>query len=231
MDAIRDAVSSKIQSMIDDGSLQKKIEDGVEKAINHAIDEQFQKYGPIVRDLEQQLKEKLQLDFSALPFDTYNKQMAVALKQRFGQFFHAEAAARFFAEIDEVLAPAPAEVDINDFVETIVGFWKSDDPFYYDQLDDNATVEISDRGRHSKTLKMWKKKEAGGYHTSRNSADIELFIMNNKITVSHNQRFNPTCLSQETAYIFKLYAAGTLITGIDEFDENNCNLELKEDYD
>ena len=136
--------------------------------------------------------------------------------------------------MDKVLAPAPAEMPIRELVETVVNTWKTDEPWDADDLDDEATVELEEptypRGGYS--LKMWKKKGGDSRFTLRsNSEDIHLYLIDGKIQINHRQRYNPTCFDEAEALIFKLYAAGTVITGLSDFDPEDCDLTLKEgDY-
>jgi hypothetical protein len=76
---------------------------------------------------------------------------------------------------------------------------------------------------------MWKQKESYSSYSSRsNTADLQLYISNNKIRISHKSAYNPTCFSDEEALIFKLYAAGTIIAGLEDFDADDCDLTLKD---
>ena len=228
MKELQEVVNKKVQEMIDDGAIVKTIEDGVSKAIESAFNSQFERYGGVVEQLEKALEEGLQINTKDMPFETYNEQMLVAVKQKVGDLFQGAASERFMSEIDKVLAPAPKQIDIHEFVSDIAAMWKTDEPWDADDLDDYATIEweepswSTDGTSHS--LKMWKQRESR-FGASR--ADLELFISNGKILINHKHGYNPTCFSEHDALIFKMYAAGTEITGIADFDENNCELQLK----
>lgn len=231
MQVIQDLVNKKVLEMVNDGTIQKSIESGVQKAITSAIDSQFQSYGNITKQIDDVLKNGLQINIKDLPFETYNEQMLVAVKAKLGNMFHGLAAEKFLSEIDKTLAPVPKEISIKELVETIVKEWKTEEPWDADNLDQYATVEIEkfDYSRNSQTLKMWKQKESASSFSSRaNSADLELFIIDGVIRINHKQHYNPTCFQEHEAFIFKLYAAGTLITGIKDFDADDCDLTLKE---
>ena len=156
--------------------------------------------------------------------------MLVAVKQKVGAMFANEASAKFMQEIDRVLKPVPKEMSIKELIETVVILWKSDSAWNFDELDEQATVELEkdDRfGLNSYTLKMWKQKDgSSSFRSRKGSEDLNLFIVNGKIKISHTQSYNPTCFSEEQTLVFKLYSAGTLITGLDEFDPCECDLTL-----
>jgi hypothetical protein len=229
MKSIQEVVGAKVSGMISDGTIEKLIGDSVEKAISSAIKQQFESYGSITKQIELAIKDGLKINTKDLPFEAYNAQMLVAVKQKLGDMFRGQSCERFLDEIDRLLEPAPAEVSIVDFLEKIAGFWKTDEPWDADDLDEYMTVEIEpyrSRGDDGDwNIKIWKKKDR--YSGSRN-ADIDLFLLGNKIRISHKQCFNPTSFHDEEAYIFKLYGAGTTITGIANCDPESLDLRLKE---
>jgi hypothetical protein len=85
---------------------------------------------------------------------------------------------------------------------------------------------------------MWKQLESGYSTKRKNTADVSLFLLaKNKdenefqIRLNHRQAYNPTCFTEHEALVFKLYAAGTVITGLDEFESCECELALRsEEY-
>ncbi len=230
MEAIQQIVNDQVQSMIDSGAIQKSIEANIEKSINSAIESQFRSYGDITKQIEEGFKEGLKVDFKDMPFEVYNQQMFVAVQTKLGNLFAAEASGKFMAEMDNLLEAAPAEMSLKDLVEAIAKSWKTDEPWDADNLDESATVEIEESRYSSKsyTLKMWKQKESSGYSSRTNSPDLQLYIIDGAIRINHNHSYNPTCFSEHEALIFKLYSAGTKITGLESFDEDDCELTLKE---
>ena len=230
MEAIQQIVNNQVQAMIDSGAIQKSIEANIEKSINSAIEDQFRSYGNLTKQIEEGFKEGLKVDFKDMPFEVYNQQMLVAVKTKLGNLFAADASGKFMAEMDKVLDAAPAEMSLKDLVESIARSWKTDEPWAADDLDDYATVELSEceYGDNNRTLKMWKQKESGGYSSYSKEPDIQLYLINGVIRISHRHSYNPTCFSEHEAFIFKLYSAGTKITGLESFDEDDCDLTLKE---
>lgn len=232
MEAIQQIINDKVADMVSGGAIQEAVEKGIEQAVNKAINEQFSSYGGLTKQLEKILKEGLKINTSDLPFETYNEQMLVAVKSKIGVMFKSEAAAKFMSELDKTLAPAPAEMPINELVESIAASWKTDEPWEADDLDECATVELKETdwsSGDSYGLHLWKQKESLSSYSSRsNQADINLFISDGVIRISHKARYNPTCFNEAEALIFKLYAAGTKITGLESFDPDDCELTLKD---
>lgn len=227
MKEIQEIAVKKIQSMIDEGVIEKSIENGVQKAINSAISSQFKSCGNITKQIKESIEKGLKINIDDLPFESYNEQMLVAVKSKIGAMFQGRASEKFMAEMDKVLAPAPAEMSIKELVETVVGFWKSEGSWDHESTDEYATVELETWKHDDKDycLKMWRKE---GNPYSKNAAELNLFICSEEIRISHNQTYNPTCFSEHESFIFKLYAAGTTITGLENFDADDCDLLLKE---
>jgi len=235
MREMQEIINNKIEAMSAEGVIQQTIEKAVEEAVKEAITANFKSYGSITKQIEKAIEEGLVLNIKDLPFETYNEQMLVAVKSRLGALFQGAASERFMSEMDKVLAPAPKEISINDFVGTIASFWKTDEPWDASHLDDYATVAIDIEGLgagETVSLKMWKQKESESFRSSvANRPDMQLYIIHGKLRITHGHRYNPTCFCEHEAFVFKLYAAGTLITNLADFNEDDCDLRLKEsDY-
>ena len=229
MKGIQEIVNNKVAEMVEGGAIQEKIEACIDKAINESIESQFRSYGHIQKQIEESLKTGLAVNMDDLPFETYNEQMLVIIKQKMGEFFKDSASERFIKEMEKILDPAPKEMSINDFIEKVVEFWKTDEPWDSDDLDECATVEVEDHSEGCINLKMWKQKMSTYSLSSReNPEDLHLFIINGKIRINHKVGYNPTCFMEHEAFIFKLYAAETILTGLDEFDPDDCDLTLKD---
>ena len=236
MTDIQKVASEKISQLAESGKIKEVIEESIEKAITQAIKTEFETYGSITTQIKKAIDEGLQININDLPFETYNQQMSVVVKQRLGNLFAGAASERFIEEIDKTLEPAPREITIVDFVNTICRFWYTDDWNSFDDYDEYATVRIEDHNWStsiiSKSLRIWKQLEATGYRASgENQPNMHLYISDGKIRINHEHKYNPYCFSETEAYVFKLYAAGTTITGIEDFDQDDCNLQIRESRD
>lgn len=231
MKEINDIVTAKLAAMHESGAIEKMISESVEKSIASAIKESFERYGSITKTIEEAIKAGFKLDPGAIDFDHYNAVMLSAVKQKVMSAFGDDARSRFMQEMDKVLEPAPESIDIHDFVSRIAEMWR-ENYSEFDEYDECATVEINPAFDFSqdtdKRVSIWNKRKDGGRHFSTdNSSQIELFVCKGKIRISHRMRFNPTCLDEVEAYIFKLYAAGTEITGINDYDPDEHEYPIR----
>lgn len=230
MKEIQDIVNAQVKEMSESGEIQKQVEEGVKAAINKAIDRQFESYGNITKQLEDAFKENLLLDKSNLDIPSLNAIMTGVVNANINEFYKGQAADKLHALMKEKLEPLPNEMSVVEFVDMICKAWFVDDYESYDEVDDYATVEIEDGLSHVgiKGLKIFKKK--GGRYGSDESVDVG-FSIDKKTgfaTLSGRHRStSPYYLFDADALIFKAYAQGVKFTGLDDFDEDDCDLSLK----
>ncbi|MBI9112425.1 hypothetical protein [Maridesulfovibrio ferrireducens] len=231
MKELQAVINDKVKAMISDGTIEKTIETSVEKAVTSALESQFEFYGSITKQIKEAIENGLRINTKDLPFDSYNEQMLSAIKVKLGNMFHGQAYEHFLGQIDDLLKPAPTELPLDDLLKDIAAMWKTDEPWNADDLDEYMTVEIKQWEHSSRldedwTIKLWKKEKS---FVGSASEDVRLFILGNKIRISSNHCYNPTRFDPAEAYIFKLYAAGTTITGIADCDPDELDLILKDE--
>lgn len=229
MQELQKIVNDKVVAMTEDGSIQKTIECAIEKTITESIQQELVSYGSIAKQIKEGIENGLKIDLHDVPFETYSQQMGVAVKTRLGNLFAEDASSKFIQEIDELLKPAPKEMPIKDFVEQVVEFWRTDDPCNCGDMQESAEVELlKDEKYDWYGLTFWK--DRGKYSRSNNSSmgsDLHLMVNSDgKIRINHGQSYNPTCFSDHESYVFKLYSAGTVLTGLEDFDPEDCDLTL-----
>lgn len=234
MKDIQNVVNAAMLKMVESGAIEKKIEDALEGAINSAINEQFSRYGSVQKMIEKSFEEGFKFDSSSIDFDSYNAVILAGVKQKINDSFKADSSSLLMTELDKMLKEAPDEIDIHEFINTICEFWRDDYEAYYDWAD-YANVEILNKETSSSlgeslSIKLSIDNDLRSYSSSK-ERDLHLYVRKGKIRISHNNAFNPTCLSAWEGYIFKLYAAGTTITGMDDFDEGDCDLSVKPNLD
>lgn len=227
MKEIQDIVNAKVLEMSESGEIQKQVEDGVKQAIDKAISRQFESYGTITKQLEDAFKENLLLDKRSLDIPSLNAVMTEVVNANINEFYKGQAADKLHNLMREKLAPLPNEMTLVEFVNMICKEWFVDDLGYYDDVDDYATVELTESSRWHYALKLWKKKESN--YGRDNSPDIHLVINKDSCTLQgRHGSTNPYYLFDVDALIFKAYSQGVIFTGIKGFDKDDCELQLKD---
>ncbi len=221
MKTIQDAVNNKLVEMSDSGEIDKIIGDSVEAAVKRSIKSLFENYGELGKQIKEGMEKGLRFNTDNLDFLTYNQQMSVAVNNKLKNIFNQEVADKYMAEIDKVLEPAPKEVSIYEVIETIIGFWREDDDIT-NGYDTHATIELEESSSGNYFIVLISPN--GDKHSGDS---LHLFIhREDGIKISHNMAFNPTCLHPADSYIFRLFAGGTKITGLKEFDEDDIDTSI-----
>ena len=211
MKTLEQVAHEAVTNMINSGKIEELVTTNIEKAIGSAIETQFRSYGGITKQIEEAINEGLKIDISEIPFDSYNAQMLVAVRQRLNGMFKGQAYEHFMGQIEKTLNPAPAEMPFGDFLEALAEMMKTDEPWDSD-LYECMKVEVTP---HRSFLE---KEDSNDWNVeikfSNSSVDeLKLFILDGKIRISHRQCFNPTCIRDAEAYVFKLYGAGNKADG------------------
>ncbi|RVU32678.1 hypothetical protein [Neptunomonas marina] len=223
---IKAIVDAQVSEMIKSGALQKSISDQVENTINLAVSEVFSRHGEFHKSLETVLKEIVRIDPNDFSIPEYNQQMLVGVREKLGNLFAGQAAEKFNAEIDALLAPAPKEISLHELVSNVCELWRDFESYEKDDWLDEVDIDFEENDgclRGSYNLKM----RAGS------EDKVELYISGHTIRISHRFEYNPTAaFNAVDSYIFKLYAAGTVITDIDAFyiDRVDASLGTQEEW-
>lgn len=231
MKEIQDIVNAQVKLMSESGEIQKQVEDGVKQAINKAIDRQFESYGNIAKQLEDAFKENLLLDNRNLNIPSLNAVMTEVVNSNINEFYKGQATEKLHSLMKEKLEPLPNELTLVEFVNMICKEWFVTDYNSYDEVDDYATVETKDDLSHCGILSFKIFKKQGGTYSSGESIEIS-FSKRDKdkvwtLTGSHGTT-NPYYLFDVDALIFKAYSQGIKFTGVSDFDEDECDLQLKD---
>lgn len=228
MKELQEIMNAKVLEMANAGTIQKSIEDKIAQAIESSINEQFKAYGNVTKQITELLTKKLKVDADNFDIPTYNEVLSKAVNKKVNEFFETKAASRMMQAMDELFAPLPEEMPLTTFVETICKHWKTDEPWDADDIDDYATVEFEKSDHTGYRLKMWKQKESTTSFSPRsNCEDIHLYI-SEKGEIRLRHRWNPTILRDEDSFIVKAYASSVTLTGLTDFDSENCDLTLKD---
>lgn len=224
MKELQEIANQAIEKYLNSGDIEKTIEEQIAKNLRSAIESAFQ-WGKLNKTIKEIVENKLELSFYDVDLHSYNAIMLEALKGQITQFTNEEALAGFNKVLSETFGEAPQEISINDVVEKILESWRSDDPFDCDKKAAEITYEKHDyplNGSYSLEI-------SDGERYSEDK--FSLYFLDNKLRISHKSALNPTTLRGIEGYLFKLYAAGTTIKGLDEFAPDDIDLDLSYPHD
>lgn len=226
MKEIQDIVNAQVKAMSESGEIQKQVEEGVKSAINKAIDRQFESYGNITKQLENAFKESLLLDNNSLNIPSLNAVMTEVVNTNINEFYKGQAAEKLHSLMKEKLAPLPNTMKLSEFVDLICKEFRVEDYENFDEVDDYATIEFGKSNYSWFELKVWKKKENS--YGRDNSADLQLTISKDGTLQGRHGSTNPYYLFDVDALVFKAFSQGVIFTDFEDFDQDDCDLSLKD---
>ena len=219
---LQEMINSEMSRYLESGGMEKRIKQKVSETFESCIDDAF-RWGDINKNLKAIIDEKLIISLDSIDFQSYNAVMLEALKGKIAKFTNDQALQAFEKEIEKLFSPAPKEISINDVVEKVIKDWRSDDPCDCDMHDKYATVNCDIK---SYGIDITIRKD-----DYSSSDKVDLYIRDGKLRISYKMELNPTSMYGVEGWIFKLYSGGTIITGLDDFDPDDCDLALWEDRD
>jgi len=227
MKEIQDIVNAQVLKMTESGELQKAVEDGVKASIKRAIDDQFNSYGGITKQLKDVFNQNLKIDNRNIDIPSFNAVMTEVVNANINEFYRGQAAEKLHSLMTEKLKPLADTMTLADFIELLCAEMKPDDYQDYDDVDDYATVEIEDRNSWHYSLKIWKKKTSS--YGRDNQPDLHLTISKDSSTLQgRHGSTNPYYLFNSDALVFKAYSQGVIFTDVSNFDPDDCDLSLKD---
>ncbi|EJL6784198.1 hypothetical protein HUO05_03590 [Vibrio alginolyticus] len=230
MKELQEIVSNKVNDMVSNGVIEKAIEDAVDKCITKVLEDQFRSYGEFSKQMENIIQSKLRIDPDSISIPTYEDQMAKVMNNTLNKFMTSEAMTRFEKMAADKFGALPTEMPVTDFINTIVENWRSGDDFDKEDMSYEADVQIepSRYSTNSFRLKIDSGKVSSSYSSfSRVAEEVDLYVMDGKIRCNHS--FNPYKTRDVESFIYRCYAQGVVLTGLEDFDESECNLIIKED--
>jgi len=226
MKEIQDIVNAQVLKMTESGEIQAAVEKGVKDSINKAINEQFGSWGGITKQLESAFKENLLLDNRNLDIPSLNAVMTEVVNTNINEFYKGQAAEKLHTLMKEKLAPLPNTMKLSEFVDLICKEYKVEDYDSFDEVDYYATIEFSKSNYSWFDLKVWKKKENS--YGRDNGADLQLTISKDGKLQGRHGSTNPYYLFDVDALVFKAYSQGVIFTDFEDFNEDDCDLSLKD---
>ena len=227
MKELNELVQNKLNEMAESGAIENLINDQVEKLVANALSDTFKSYSPLSKKLAESLKSGLDVDFEKIDYASYNAIMLSAVQGHIDRYFGKQMHKDLDEQIEALLSVPPKEISLADLADNIAKLIRSQ----LDEEDDYlSSISFELRESYGKTLEVT-------LDTNGSNKNIcSLYLGNGpvatiRINHKHNQSFNPTWardLEQSiSAYTFKLYAAKTVITGLEDFDPDDHYSEAR----
>lgn len=174
MQELKQAVSAAFDKIVASGVIEQAIEKKLTETITSAIDEQLRSYSDFGKSIKEQVSQALAIDLSQAGLPTYGHLVTEIVRRRVETSMTGEFAAQLEKDLAELLAPAPAEITLEQLVEQYIKYYedgREGEPF---------TLLIENDGRGFQYVCL--DKEA---RTSKYSCDYRIGVHDGKVFSLH----------------------------------------------
>lgn len=228
MKELNELVQAKLNEMAKSGAIEKLVSDQVEKLVSDALSDTFTSYSPLSKSLKENLKKGLDVNFEKIDYPSYNAIMLSAVQGHIDKYFGKQMHKDLHEQIETLLSVPPKEMSLANLADNIVKIVRdsfSDEEDYLSSI----SFDFSDRSFGSTLEVTW---DENGDKQSLASIYLGCDrISTIRLNHRHKQSYNPTFVHGAkdvvSAYVFKLYAAKTVITGLEDFDADDHYSEAR----
>lgn len=175
MKDLQELINEKFEKIVNDGFVEKIVEEKLESCIQGVFSNCFSSYGAINKRFEKQIEEAVESKSFNLDLETYADTMRLLVQVSVAKHFKGAAQESLNASLDAMFQPVPAETTMQELVTMIAEAFKDDD--YDNDRDEYMSVEFESSSHGWYTAQFWKKKENISSYSGRSSTpDIDLHI-------------------------------------------------------
>ncbi len=209
MKELNDVVSTHLNQMCTDGTLEGMIQKQVERLISELVNESMRTYGSLGKAIKEKLDESLKISLSDVTLPEYNRFIGEALLQSYEQAMNTQCLEKMKVLIGKTLEPVKAEISAEEFLEGIKGAahdWDMDTgeiALDWDERDHYSSIELKINNETHVTL--YDHHIKGQHHIGYLANDSHVFS---------GPLFDSTHCFGIDAYLYKLYCARTQITNL-----------------
>jgi len=225
MKELNDIVTTKLTTMIDDGSIEKMIEERLEKLMQETIKSAMESYSDFGKSLTKTIENSIGTSLNQVSFPEYNHFVAQLVQEKYGQALDQHAATLLEELLKDELSPVPEELDAQVLMNKIQECWEDG------AHNNNGVIDID-----------WAESESGIYMTINHpeydwqSIKISFFNHGEKNCQYHigyinegDKRISGSITGATHAmglagYFYKLYCRKTKITGLQNIYGDNIDV-------
>lgn len=127
MNELKEAVSRAFDSVVASGAIEQAIEKQVGEAVTAAIREQFSAYGDFSKAVKAKVATLVGVNLDHIDLPSYRDLVSKIIQARVGAVMTEQFTEKLGRDLDELLAPAPAEITLEallkEFIESKSDEW------------------------------------------------------------------------------------------------------------
>jgi len=229
MKELNGIVSTSITKMIEDGSVEKMIQEKLKETIKDCIDSSMRSYGTFGTIIKEKIEESLKLSTRNISIPEYNKFIQSIISDQFGKILKENAVDHLQKLVNDIVKPVEKEAKFSNVIEKVQELWTDE---AREHGKDEIAVEVSYNDEDTAIYVTFHHPEYDFYDVK-----VTFYNFNKKKDTWHIGYINedssvitkrPTCIARSTHSVtdmlFAYYAMGTEF----EADEEFCNIQLNE---
>ncbi len=216
MKELHEVVNSHITSMIENGALNDIIAERLNQAIKESVDDSMRSYGDFGKALKEKMNASLNQALKNVTFPEYNKFVSEVAIQAYNDVLTEQAKSQITTAIEQRLEAVPKEIKAQELLDKIAEYWR--EPC---NEEGHEEIEIEWSDSHGMHLKIkhpeydWETIKISCYD-HRTPGIFSIGYLSEESSGRLSGTLNgATHNSGLRGYLYKLYCAGTTISGFD----------------
>ncbi|WP_273859559.1 hypothetical protein [Photobacterium sp. GSS17] len=124
MKELNEIVTTKLAAMIDDGSIEKMIEERLESLMQDTIKSAMGSYSGFGKSLTKTIGDSIGISLNQISFPEYNHFVAQLVQEKYSQALDQHAAPLLEQLLKDELSPVPAELNAQEMLDEIKNCWR-----------------------------------------------------------------------------------------------------------
>lgn len=223
MKELNEIVTTKLAAMIDDGSIEKMIEERLESLMQDTIKSAMQSYSGFGKSLTKSIEDSIGISFHKVSFPEYNHFVAQLVQEKYGQALDQHAAPLLEELLKDALSPVPAELNAQEMLDEVKSCWahnarsEGHDVIEIEWLEHNASIYMTLKHPEYEddTLRI------SFYNHGETEGQYHIGYINEGDQLISGSITGATYAMGLAGYFYKLYCRQTKISGLmDVFGQN-----------
>ncbi|WP_415720591.1 hypothetical protein [Photobacterium ganghwense] len=123
MKELNEIVTTKLAAMIDDGSIEKMIEERLESLMQDTIKSAIHSYSDFGKSLTKTIEDSIGISLHKVSFPEYNHFVAQLVQEKYGQALDQHAAPLLEELLKDALSPVPSELNAQEMLDEMKSCW------------------------------------------------------------------------------------------------------------
>ena len=216
MKELQQIVNEQINTMITNGAIETMIATKLNETIKECVNDAMRSYSDFGKTIKEKIEEAINADLSSVTIPEYNTFISQLVLESYTETMNEQGKAHMKELLDKHLAPVPKEITAQDLLDKVKSYWA-------DEARQNGHEEIEIEWEQQDTAIYMKVK-----HPEYDWQFIKVTFYNHSEAdtntyhigyINEDDKTISGCITGAThamglaGYFYKLYCAGTKITG------------------